>query len=474
MYQIYNLCDPRTTNLCCVIILVPTPPPLPHPTYIQMEEYHKNCDTQNKVIIRDLAEKSPSEDTKLIILHFDVDKNSDEIYKAMDKGFLKPALSDTADYLKIDTTGLLKDTIIRGIISKINTCLLEQCKRCSTYYSVSLDEDPVIVCECGQPCHTPCYKDIETVINEFPGIVFQCSGCLKTPAHNRIPDKTTASNKDAISHKTHKPASTHEDKGKPENPIQLKVINAFNLDLLQARYPQPSYPICEDYKRNNCQHGKDGKTEIDGETCTKLHPKKCFAWCKAGNDSKFGCSKGKECTYYHPILCRNSIRYRRCTNSLCTFSHLKFTKRYNNTNRGTNNPRSEDRNMQPPDSNIRINNYKPSNTQPIPWETQTAAKPNSERTFLEELIQSLKTDMKEAQNEMREFKKNISKQVAQLQPQLWQQNPNNQYQHPAQIDQNVAPNQMQQIQVNQPEATAVQLHPQQAAYQHVMYRQHPT
>jgi ribosomal protein L11 methylase PrmA len=133
--------------------------------------------------------------------------------------------------------------------------------------------------------------------------------------------------------------------------------------------------------------------------------------------------------------------------------------------------RSDDRNMQlPSDTNMRINST-PDNTQPTPWVTH--ANTNTEKTFLEDLIQSLKKDMKETQNEMRDFKHNISQQVAQLQlPQLWQQNINK-YQHPVQMEQKVAHNQMQHAQVNQQEVAAIPIHPQQVTYQQAVYRQPP-
>ena len=68
-----------------------------------MDNYHEECDTQNKVILLDFANNSPTDDVKHIIQLYDVDKNSNDIYKLMEKS-LKPPLVEAADYLGIDIT----------------------------------------------------------------------------------------------------------------------------------------------------------------------------------------------------------------------------------------------------------------------------------------------------------------------------------------------------------------------------------
>ena len=57
------------------------------------------------------------------------------------------------------------------------------------------------------------------------------------------------------------------------------------------------------------------------------HPKRCIKFCRNGKSGKFGCNKGMDCTYYHPVLCKYSVQKRVCTNKECTFVHLKGTKR---------------------------------------------------------------------------------------------------------------------------------------------------
>ena len=452
-----------------------------------MEEYHAQCDGQNKVILLDLLNNATAEDVKTIIQHFDVDKNSDDIYKLMNAS-LKPPLVETAEYLKINSTQL-KDQLIRSIICKINSLLLEKCLKCSQYYAAKLQDDPIAVCECGQPCHEPCYSELKEVLNgSFPGVVFQCSRCFKKPtqfATTKAAPETENAKKQHV-----EPVEIETEE--PRKTFTLKVINAFNLDLLQALYPKSSpYPICEGYKRFNCPHGKDGKTEIQGEPCKHLHPKKCFAWCKAGSDRRYGCTKDKDCPYFHPVICRNSIRYKRCLNPDCTYAHLKFTKRYrektserpiqwfdqenisrpsyNNQKQPTNQFHQQNRDQRPnprvdpgthhnPQHNPHHNPQQHSHHNPQLHENPDSGSSQNGMTFLVGLIQSMKQDMQNFKSEVREFKQNISTQVSQTQPHMWQHSHIVPVPQHVQVDQSATTHQVQQ---NQPSYPEHQQYPQQ-------------
>ena len=93
-------------------------------------------------------------------------------------------------------------------------------------------------------------------------------------------------------------ATTNSD-NQQKTPL-LKVINAYNLDQLQARYQQPNYTNCVPYLKGECPHGRRGLDEVEGEICSNLHPKKCFPWVRAGNNEQHGCTKGRDCEFYHP------------------------------------------------------------------------------------------------------------------------------------------------------------------------------
>ena len=433
-----------------------------------MTDYHEQCDGDNKIILLDLVKDAPSDSVKTVIQHFDVDKNGDEIYKQMIKS-PKPPIVATAEYLKINSSQV-KEKLIRDIIKKINSLLLEYCNKCTTYYSAKLVDTPVAVCECGQFCHEPCYSDAKEVFLNFPGIVFRCSRCLTNSTNNENTKPTSSLQHDTESEsKTPVVEPSGDDEMKPtdlnnepKKTFILKVTNAFNLDLLQTLYPQSTpYAICEKYKRNNCPHGRDGKTEIDGEPCSNLHPKKCFAWCKAGNDRRFGCNKGQDCSYYHPVICRNSIRYRRCLTTECTFTHLKFTKRYKEKTPPRDLLRSDhftpwsnqvnnNTNMAQPDTltnpPVHVNSHHNIQTP----ENHNRGTPRSDLSFLVELIQSMKQDMQNVKSEVREFKQNVTTQVSNIHPQVWSQSPAIPTSQHVQIDQSSAVNQVHQNQQSAP------------------------
>ena len=433
-----------------------------------MEEYHTQCDAQNKVILLDLGNSAPK-DAKTIIQHFDVDKNSDEIYKLMDS-HNKPPIVKTAEFLQLNPTQV-KDLLIRDIITKINSLLLEQCLKCKQYYAAKLEDEPIAICQCGQPCHTPCYSDLKEILNgSYPGVVFQCSRCFQKPTSN-VNTKDKPSSNDTNEKGS---SGTPKEKLSPDDieiekissdfidestkPVYtLKVIESFNLDLLQSRYPQQnSFPICEDYKRGHCRHGRDGKTEVNNNLCKYLHPKKCFPWCKAGNK---GCQEGDNCPFYHPRICNNSLRYRKCLNQQCTFAHLQGTKRYHRRNERNN-------------RNATNNNSQP--THQSPWEDQTQSPQTAKtdnvnvRSFLEDLVQSLRKDIQTNQKEMQEFKQSITHQVHQIHQNLPQHQFRLQNHHQVHTEPTVSHHQIHQ---NQPQHHQIPTD-QSATHNQIQHMQH--
>ena len=94
------------------------------------------------MFVRAAASFYQFDEIKTVIKAFDVDKDPEQIYKAVNN-FLKPALAEAAKYLKIDTTGLYKEDLVRRIISKLNSILLDFCLKCSTYFAVKLDAEPI-------------------------------------------------------------------------------------------------------------------------------------------------------------------------------------------------------------------------------------------------------------------------------------------------------------------------------------------
>ena len=82
-------------------------------------------------------------------------------------------------------------------------------------------------------------------------------------------------------------------------------------------------PICGHYKLGKCRHGISGKKLVNNMKCKYRHPKKCKLFCNFG---RLGCDGS--CGFLHPVLCRNSTKYRSCSTIGCTLVHLLGTQRH--------------------------------------------------------------------------------------------------------------------------------------------------
>lgn len=101
-----------------------------------------------------------------------------------------------------------------------------------------------------------------------------------------------------------------------------------NATRSESAVPSPSDPvesshkkICRYYRKGGCKYG------IKGEGCSYSHPKSCPKLFRHGLDKKLGFTMGSKCTYFHPTICRNSIRSLKCFNENCRFPHIKGTIR---------------------------------------------------------------------------------------------------------------------------------------------------
>ena len=89
-------------------------------------------------------------------------------------------------------------------------------------------------------------------------------------------------------------------------------------------HPQP--PLCRKFKFGNCPHGMSGKSLQNGQKCKFNHPRLCHKFMKNGNFGRYGC-KNTSCEYFHPIICQNSFKRRKCLIKNCSKWHLKGTTR---------------------------------------------------------------------------------------------------------------------------------------------------
>lgn len=319
--------------------------------YESLEEhakYHADNDEPNSGIINSLAEHTESENIKNTILLYSTHKDTTTIRKELNKVNIN-TLKDTAKYLGLPSDYKTANVITLKIVSRLNALMRCICAVCSQYYNTG-DDAAMYCASCSRPCHDECYKDSLEGLKPGISLVFTCFLCTKKAV------KTDTTNV-----KT-KPATINQ-----SAPV-IKVIESYNLDFLHARYPKPSYPICDLYKQGKCPHGKKGLNEVEGHQCRFLHPKtltedkdddyyeeseeetqhtrievcpaykwsrcpnydtcefrhppRCWKWLEKGR-----CSYKDDCKYHHPPLCRYSLLKKRCFKADCKFFHILNTQR---------------------------------------------------------------------------------------------------------------------------------------------------
>lgn len=100
--------------------------------------------------------------------------------------------------------------------------------------------------------------------------------------------------------------------------------NHQNEDRVNASPNRDKPRICRFYRTRTCRYG------ISGKGCLFSHPRPCARFMKHGMDRRIGCTKGRYCKDYHPIICRESLFRRFCDNRECKYTHLKGTRKYGN------------------------------------------------------------------------------------------------------------------------------------------------
>lgn len=209
------------------------------------------------------------------------------------------------------------------VILKIESLFESSCTECGEKYCNKLSDSPLMTCYlCLQGCHN-CDKVSEKAparTKSPGGTVWLCSGCLKKNDLVLFPSPKTIPSKSSESEDQNEKTDENEDEeeGERESPRR-------------NREPaQKTGPVCEAYKRRECPHGLTGKRLVGGIACPYRHPPRCFRWCKHGENKQLGCTRGKECRYFHPKLCQSSVSKRVCLNVDCKYVHLKNTRRSKN------------------------------------------------------------------------------------------------------------------------------------------------
>ena len=366
------------------------------------------------------------------------------------------------------------DILSDRIILKIEALFDIQCDDCTDTYRNKLEDKPLFRCQlCLQGSHN-CealqnkFEVLKPILEQCPkGIVWLCHECLKKNCLDQLRSterQTETGNELGVEEEEHEEEEeedaedeiAEEAEGEeresprrgregPENPTQQTTTNSHRTNTGNEN-------ICEDYKRRKCRHGRTGDLLINGERCKKNHPPRCRRFCNYGQHTRQGCKRGKDCRYWHPRLCRDSLKNLLCTKEDCTFFHLKGTMRksvpsLNNRNRpGVD--REEDpfpplqRERRPslrrdstsiqenpptqrPPPRLRFNsltsNYTPYpptvGTRPPPPPRTLNAEKNASESFLLRMIENLKEGiLSQMENQMTELRASIPKLVREMIP----------------------------------------------------------
>ena len=262
-------------------------------------------------------------DSKKVIATFDVRLSQEDNCKNINAKFKVPQLEQCALDLRIETVNDGKKIfnknklgLSKAIVQKIESHLPHTCSNCSTEYSPKLGEEIIFKCNrCGVPSHD--CDDIMKIKSAFPsglplGLFWMCNNCHLTP----ILASQAQTDEGSISTKPDE--TCLRDDVEAKNPLEDQTKGESMKNQLEKR--QNKSVLCKYYARKNCKHGPKGVG------CSFDHPKKCFKYTRHGPNKKHGCTKGKDCQYYHPPLCNNSVKSGICRRKDCHFHHLKGTK----------------------------------------------------------------------------------------------------------------------------------------------------
>ena len=234
-----------------------------------------------------------------------------------------------AKYLKVnlkDSSGkklFNKKSLVKQMILCIESVMPTKCEECSSSFKINLGDQPLFRCHiCLRGSHN-CeqLKKMSALLSTVHacGIVWLCGSC-STQHSGASPSIVEASPTVVMNTETSSSALQSEESDRVRDEIGSGTV-ASNLNA------QGPTVVCKKYKKGNCPHGLRGNKLINGQRCLYLHPRSCNKFCSFGSKGPRGCSEGSSCQYFHPIICRFSLRSRQCSKENCSFVHLRGTTR---------------------------------------------------------------------------------------------------------------------------------------------------
>lgn len=287
-----------------------------------MENYYENTKAANEAILNELILDADDVDVANTLKLYDISKSAAENAKKIDNERRKADLEKTATYLLTEFGNKRKSDIIRLIIDRIATLLLEPCRICKDYYSVKKDETPLLSCYfCGQGCHHECYSQLlSSPSNQtIPGMFYICISCEVEEKANRQLNKRSIkpSNTSVESAAAEVAIDGNPTARSSEIPVETVNVPQDVGDTPPAGRKPQTPPLCRHYKRGQCRHGASGTS---GGKCNFSHPKVCNKYVNFGKFSDKGCND-PNCSKWHPKICFAGVNTGNCSRAKCRYYH---------------------------------------------------------------------------------------------------------------------------------------------------------
>ena len=118
----------------------------------------------------------------------------------------------------------------------------------------------------------------------------------------------------------------------------------------RTKQKEEEKPICRHLRRGHCKHGLSGKEEVEkGQGgCKFRHPYVCNNFVNHGTDAEKGCTKGRDCRFFHQLHCNKERVEGYCESHIqkkCQYKHhynRKEHEGYMNYTKGHQNSHQED------------------------------------------------------------------------------------------------------------------------------------
>ncbi|KAL5263425.1 hypothetical protein ACHWQZ_G008708 [Mnemiopsis leidyi] len=221
------------------------------------------------------------------------------------------------------------------LILKIESLFDIECNECSETYRNELTDKPLFRCQlCLQGSHNctemarkaEALQDLQNKGLLPPGTSWLCYECLKKNNLALLPPTKPTKDRNTDSLSVLAPIKEEDN----QEDIDVEDGGEDRESPIRGRNEEQNTKhnkICPLYVQRKCPHGLTGKRLIKNRPCPNQHPKKCRFYSNFGNDKQRGCKNGKECNFFHPKLCKDSVTRRCCLNKNCTYHHLKGTAR---------------------------------------------------------------------------------------------------------------------------------------------------